>query len=138
MKIYSPFMCLIVQAPQILFRVVDPLSLFWNCVFQAHFPKIEHFIRLIFFKCKTCLYLISSSCRLCHLIVYFIILFQFHVQEKLLKPFWLPWQLKWNFYKDSILKAKDLVDTMNVMMEIIFQQTSLAYWLHLKFISESG
>lgn len=132
------FMCLIIQAPQVWFVVWDPLNLFWNCVFQAHFSQSRAFHQIDFLKCKTCPYLVSSSCRLCHLIVYFIILFKFHVQEKLLKPFWLPWQLKWNFYKDSIFKAKDLVDTMNVMMEIIFQQTSLAYWLHLKFISESG
>lgn len=89
---------------------------------------------MTFFKCKTCPYLVLSFCRLWHLIVCFIILFQLSIQEKFSKPFWLPWQLKWNFYKDSMFGAKDLVDTMNVMMKIILHQSSLGYWLHLKFI----
>jgi hypothetical protein len=134
------FVCLILQQSQIWFGIENALDLFWHCcISRIVTPKLyqsKEFNKIDFLKCKTCPYLVSSFCRLWYLIVYFIILFQFSIQGKSLKPFWLLWWLKWNFYKDSIFGAKDLVDTMNVMVKLILQQLSLTYWFHLKFMSQ--
>lgn len=132
------FACLIVQAPQVWFRIGGPLNWFWNHVFQAQFSQSGALHQDDFFKMQN----LPISARILLQTLLFDSAFYYFISipcyEKLLKPFWLPWQLKWNFYKDNTFKAKYLVDTMNVMTEIIFQETSLAYWLHLKFIAESG